>query len=138
MKRLLLIGIMLAMSVPLHGGTPRECKKEVRRVIRQVTAISRHCRSIDELGRNTLKQSTELLNIGGPAVYALSPCLATEDWKVRFWIADILGYLNNQDARRPLLRLLSNRDEPLRVRRQAYRSLRKLNVPIPDELKQGL
>jgi hypothetical protein len=101
-------------------------KIEVRLIVRELERISKDSVTLDEFGQRTLKQSQEVLQIGAPAVYSLSLCLNNKDWRVRFWIADILGYLNNPDARRPLLRLLDNNTERQAVRKRAIVSIKML------------
>jgi HEAT repeat protein len=118
------IAVIAIASVQVQGGEypTWEQKTEVRSVVRQVVLISRASTSLDEVGKRSLKQSTVILKIGAPAVYALSLYLSDSDWKVRYWIADMLGYLENPDARRPLLRLINN-DQNETVRQRAQRSL---------------
>jgi hypothetical protein len=132
--------IVLVSLLPVQGYCLPSSSDgaQARRIVHQVELISRRCGGLDDLGRNTLKQSTVLMKMGPSAVYVLSNSLTTPDWKVRFWIADLMGYLGNADAQRPLFRLLQNQNENIRVRRQAYRSLRKLKIVIPAELKRGL
>jgi HEAT repeat protein len=134
MRRALGIFIVFLLCAPCFAGSTATDKARVRAVVTEVAAVSRRVQTLDELGRRTLEQSRRIIDIGGPAVYALSPQLDTPDWKVRFWIADILGYLDNPDAQRPLLRLLTDPGENRKVRRQAYRSLRRLKVAVPADI----
>lgn len=124
--------------MPLNGAPSASDKAQVRRIVGQVARISTGCSTLDELGRSTLAQSAALLDMGPDAVYCLSLCLDSSDWRVRFWVVDILGYLDNPDAQRPLMRILADNDEDVRVRRQACRSLQRLKIEVPGELKRGI
>jgi hypothetical protein len=110
-------------------------KAKVRSVISEVENISRECDTLDEFGRKTIAQGNEMLAIGSSAVYTLSSCLNNTDWKVRFWIADMLGYLDNKDAKRPLSRLINDKKENVKVRNQAENSLKRLETPIERNIE---
>jgi HEAT repeat protein len=138
MKIIFCFAVVLLLTMPCFSEMTPAGKVQVRNIVARVGAVSRRVRTLDELGRQTLGQSRQILDKGASAVYALSPCLDTPDWKVRFWIADILGYLDNPDAQRPLFRLLGNPQENRKVRRQAYRSLRRLKITVPPDKVQGL
>lgn len=74
-----------------------------------------------------MKHGVEIMRIGETAVYALSLYTTHPDWKVRFWIVDMLGYLNNPDAKRPLIRILRNEHEKDIVYERAWKSLKSLD-----------
>ncbi|MBN1822931.1 MAG: HEAT repeat domain-containing protein [Endomicrobiales bacterium] len=105
-------------------------KQRVGRIISAVSEISRGCPDIEELGKQTLAHAQEILDMGPSAVYALSLHMGEPDWKVRFWIIDIMGYLENYDAKRPLLRAINNRHEKKAVKEQAIKSLKRLGFKI--------
>ncbi len=110
-------------------------KAKVRSIIKEVRAISIQCDELEDFGRKTIEQGKQMLSVGPFAVYALSNCLDDPDWKVRFWITDMLGYLENPDARRPLMRVINNVSEEEQVRRQAESSLKKLDVPLERNIE---
>ena len=111
-------------------------KAEVRAIVNEVQSISKRCRTLDEFGRKTIEQGKKVLSIGECAVYPLSTCLDDNtDWKVRFWIIDMLGYLENPDARRPLLRTINNAAEKEIVKQQAEKSLKRLSVPVEHNIQ---
>jgi HEAT repeat protein len=129
--------ILILLLISSAGAVmPRGAEKEkVRSVIREVESLSVKYKTLDEFGRNTMLQGKELLAIGPSAVYTLSNCLNSPDWRVRFWIADILGYLDNEDAKRPLLRLINDSNEDMRVRNKAVESLKRLETPIERNIQ---
>jgi|GEM_PF-5323190 len=129
---MLLLSFLSVASARLPGSAEKE---KVRSVIREVESISGKYDSLDEFGRNTVSQGKEVLGIGPSAVYTLSNCLNSPDWKVRFWIADMLGYLDNEDAKRPLLRLVNDKNENIQVRNQAEKSLKRLGTPIERNIQ---
>ena len=131
----ILLSLLMAFSVSSRALSSERFadaaqKARVRSIIKQVEDISKRCKTLDEFGRETVAQGKDMLSVGPCAVYALSNCLGDPDWKVRFWIADMLGYLENPDARRPLLRVIKDESENSEVRRQAEKSLKRLNIPI--------
>jgi len=133
MKTLLIVFLLLQA-----GQTKAYCalypsgaqKARVRAIIAQVGKISSGSASLEDFGRATMGQSKAILAMGPPAVYALSNCLGDPDWKVRFWITDMLGYLDNPDAKRPLKRVLDSSSEKVEVKRRAGESLKRLDTPI--------
>jgi len=132
-KPLILIMFLIASA---SAAMPRSAQKEkVRAIIGEVESLSRKYANLDEFGRNTVLQSQEVLAIGPSAVYTLSSCLNSHDWKVRFWIADMLGYMDNEDDKRPLLRLINNTNEDMRVRNQAAKSLKRFEIPMERNIQ---
>jgi hypothetical protein len=101
-------------------------KIDISIIIGEVKSLSRKCRDLDTFGRSTMVQSRKVLDMGPCAVYTLSWYLDNPDWKVRFWIADIMGYLDNKDAQAPLLRLIENENEQECVKERALMSLNRL------------
>lgn len=97
-------------------------------IMHEVENISRSTDNLDEFGKRTLKQGKEILDIGAKCIYVLSWYLDNPDWKVRFWIVDIMGYLKNMEAERPLSRVIDNPDEEKTVKDRALKSLKKLGI----------
>jgi len=111
-------------------------KARVRSIVKAVEKISKRSGTLDEFGQRTVGQGKSVLSIGPIAVYALSNCLSAEpDWKVRFWIADMMGYLENPDAVRPLTRLRDDSSQDKRVRKQAEESIKRLKAPIERDVQ---
>ena len=110
--------------------TSAQEKARVRSIINEVSAISKDCVTLEEFGKRTISQGKDILLAGSAAVYPLSGCLAGSDWKVRFWIVDMMGYLENNDAKRPLMRIIRNKNENPKVRAQAEKSLKRLDLPL--------
>lgn len=85
-----------------------------------------------------MRQSAEMLNIGPCAVYELSCLLDHPDWKVRFWIVDMLGYLENPDGVRPLQRVIGDERELDIIRERARLSLRRVTRQKKETASDGL
>jgi hypothetical protein len=131
---LVVLAVFLMPFTALSAHMPNSVEKaRVRSVIKEVENISRHCETLDEFGMATVSQGKKILSMGPVAVYALSNWLESPDWKVRFWITDMLGYLENPDAKRPLLRVIRNGAEKQIVREQAQRSLKRIATPLEHE-----
>jgi len=134
---LLTLLVVIAASLPVSGGQEPDAalKAKVYSIVREVESISRKSRTLDELGSASVLQGQEMLSAGPGAVYVLSNCLANPDWKVRFWIIDMLGYLENPDARRPLMRVIRNVSEKKQLREEAQRSLKRLDEPLEHDAR---
>jgi hypothetical protein len=121
------VGVMFISGAAAAASYPSlEEKIRVRSAVQEVAAISRRSGTLDELGRQSMRQSAAVLKEGPGAVYTLSGCLVSSDWKVRYWIVDIMGYLDNANAERPLLRVLNDTHENESVRQCARRSLMRI------------
>ncbi len=102
-------------------------------VVRALETKSRAAGSLDAFGRATMSEGKVILDLGEGAVYAVALHCGHRDWKVRYWIADMLGYLDNSDAGRPLLRMLEKEGEHPLVKQQALRSMKRLRLPLPKK-----
>ena len=133
------ITILFFAALSFAGQYPTtEEKIQARLVIKEVENISKVSESLDAFGRGTLEQGKKILGLGAASVYTLASFSEHPDWKVRFWIADILGYLNNPDAARPLERMIENRQERKEVRLRAAKSLKRLNMGVNSREKKNL
>lgn len=113
-------------------------KSKIYKIIRSIEKLSQKSKNLNEFGSKTLKQSKDILDIGHSSVYVLSTLLDNPDWKVRFWIVDIMGYLNNIDAERPLIKILNNKNERKIIRKRALKSLRMLNSDFAKFAEEGI
>jgi len=139
-KRVAVVIVLLSVcmsQVPAAARPPDAAlKARVRSIVKAVENISKRSGTLDEFGQRTVGQGKAVLSIGPGAVYALSNCLSAEtDWKVRFWIADMMGYLENPDAVRPLTRLRDDSSQDKRVRKQAEESIKRLKSPIERDVQ---
>jgi len=103
-------------------------KNRITLIIKGLAKKSEKANTLDEFGRMSMKESKEVLDMGPGAVYVLSLYWCYPDWKVRYWIADILGYLENPDAERPLQRMLQNPHERDKVKLRVQKSLKRLEA----------
>jgi len=131
---LVIFGSLLVLNA--LGPPDAEQKAKIGLIISQLEKISKKCGTLEEFGRQTVTLGMNILSIGPSAVYVLSPRINNQDWKVRFWIVDILGYLGNPDAERPLTRVINNETEQEEVREQAAKSLKRLKETPPENIDQ--
>lgn len=134
---LLFLSVTCSCLSPAFGVQPLggEVNEQVRSIILEVETASRQFAALDEFGKKTVDQGKAILSIGPAAVYELSARLDNPDWKVRFWIIDILGYLENNDAKNILIKVSVDRKEYGRIREQARRSLKLIDSPLERNIR---
>ena len=115
--------LLTAYRLPLEAGERED--QIVRSVLSEVEQISKKSGTLESLGKKTLGQSATLLDLGEESCPVLLKALKDpgEDWKVRYWIADLLGYVGNAKALPALLAVVKNPKENRRVRLRACDSL---------------
>lgn len=103
-------------------------KRHVAGVIRTLGIIAGRTKSLDSFGRSTMAQASEILDAGTPCVEFLSGNLSRRDldWRVRYWIADILGYLKSEASARVLKKMMFDKNERKEVRKRAVQSLEQI------------
>lgn len=112
-----------------------EEKKRVAAIMAEVSKISKSTEDLNEFGKMSMQQASALFAVGSNSIYVLSLYTGSEDWKIRFWIADILGFMDNPDAQRPLLKMYRNPFEKDIIRKRALSSLYRLGVfPVDKKL----
>jgi len=115
-------------KVVLDRARKNILKEEIDSVMSALRRIERRSTSLDQFGRSTMAQAARILAIGPPAIPFLSRNLSDSStrWRLRYWIADMLGYLQHPDAVRVLTRLRKNKAEHAKVREKARKSLEQL------------
>ncbi len=103
-----------------------ETWQKAESVLEKVEEIAKEY-DLGYLGRNTMNESVEMMDIGT----AVSPVLVeklkvSQNWKFRFWIVDILGFIANKDNIIPLIEVIENNTEKEIVRLRACESLKEL------------
>jgi hypothetical protein len=127
--RISILAALLLFSTASHSqAAPDTTKARVASIITELNIISANSVTLEEFGKNTIRQGAEVLSLGGDSVYLLSPYLRSRDWKVRYWIADILGYTKNKDAKKPLLKVYRDVFERKEIRKCALASLYRLGI----------
>ncbi len=103
-----------------------ETWQKAESVLKKVEEIAKKY-DLGYLGRNTMNESVEMMDIGT----AVSPVLVeklkvSQNWKFRFWIVDILGFIANKDNIIPLIEVIEDNTEKEIVRLRACESLKEL------------
>ena len=111
--------------VSLSNGLSKDLSKGI---LDQVETAARKARTLEELGKETLGQSAEILDLGEASQKALLGTLKNrkKDWKLRYWAADILGYVGNGSAVGPLLSAAGDSRHDRRVRLRSCDSLAEI------------
>ena len=86
---------------------------KVKLILKRVRITAGESQSLDSLGLATMAEAIEIMEIGSGAVKILTEELKREkeDWRIRFWLIDMLGYLNHEYAVEPLASIMLNSSE---------------------------
>ena len=83
---------------------------------------------LDYLGRNTMAEAVKIMDAGVGASEVLIKRLKTAyDWKFRFWIVDLMGYIPDRDNILPLIEIIEDPLEKDIIRFRACESLKELD-----------
>jgi hypothetical protein len=83
---------------------------------------------LEYVGRNTMVEAVQIMDIGSSASVVLIGRLKTADnWKFRFWIVDLMGYIPSRDNILPLIEIVEDPREKEIIRVRACESLKELN-----------
>ncbi len=103
-----------------------EIRQQVLRILETVQNLSQQG-SLNYLGQNTMNEAVMIMDMGKKT----SPVLGRElrknfNWKYRYWLVDILGYIEDRNNIIPLIEIIENENENLKVRLRACESLQEL------------
>jgi len=87
--------------------------QKVKSILKRVRIKADESEGLDSLGLATMEEAIEMMGVGLGAVKILTEELEKEkeDWRIRFWLIDMLGYLNNEYAVRLLTSIMLNSNE---------------------------
>lgn len=98
----------------------------VHQQIESVWQIRQEITDLNRFGRRTMAEAMKILPLGESAVDPLVSYLAWEqDWMIRYWIVDLLGYFKSGTIVETLYLLIQDDSEELDVRLKAVESLEK-------------
>ncbi len=99
-----------------------------RDTLRRVEAVSKSQPSLERFGKSTLAESAILLDLGAGAAPGLILYLKDrkKDWKMRFWAADMLGYVGDEGAVKPLRKIAESFREKKEVRKRARVAIKEI------------
>lgn len=94
-------------------------------VLSEVRQIASKTKNLEELGKQSLSQATVLLDLKEPVLPVLEQILLAreENWKVRYWVTDLVGYIGNVKTSEKLLKIVTNNKELSLIRRRALDSI---------------
>ncbi len=140
MKRYNIIIILLFLfgcsTLPVEHSKQKVISEEIRldddiiqkieKILVRVERIAEK-NNLDYLGRSTMMESVEILDMGKIVSSTLIEKLKiSSNWKFRFWIVDIMGFISSKDNIIPLIEVLENNNEKDIVRMRACESLKEL------------
>ena len=119
--------ILCLVRLPVLRAGPREDQITLG-TLKRVESIAGRETSRETFGKSTLQESAVLLDLSTQAVPGLLKHLKSRkgDWKARFWAVDMLGYVGNASAVRPLRGIASDKREKVLVRKRARRALKEI------------
>lgn len=121
------IGVSRKTPVGFREGIDDEIYQKIERILKRVENVARQ-HDLDYLGRSTLKESVEIMELGVKVSHVLVEKLKlTGNWKFRFWIVDMLGYIPNRDNIVSLIEVIEDSTEEELVRLRACESLEELS-----------
>ncbi|GEM_PF-1880056 len=103
-----------------------ETKQKIESILYRVEEIARE-NPLEYVGKNTMSEAVEIMDTGPQTAPILIGWLkGTRNWKMRFWIVDMLGYVGGVDNILPLIEVIENPDENIHVRLRACESIKEL------------
>jgi len=121
------------VSVSADKKADVELAQKVEHILNKVYKIAQK-NELDYLGRSTMSESVELMDMGAKVIPVLVEKLkVTDNWKLRFWIVDIMGYIPSKDNILPLIEVIEDNTEREEVRLRSCESLRELKYKNAKE-----
>lgn len=116
-----------------------EIEKQVNQIITTVEKICLSTDNLDLIGKKTMKQSQEIMDIGKDASLPLIKNFQNSDnYKLRYWIVDILGYLQDERNLYILEEIVQDEEENFKVRKKAAESILEINPERGREILEKL
>jgi hypothetical protein len=134
------IAAALALLAGGAGAAAPETQPDLqlaRSSLAQVESLAKTSRSLDQLGKDTLTQAATFLDLGKTGLPVLTPAVndRRKDWRVRFWAADLLGYVGVEASVPYLMKAAANEKERKEVRLRALDSI--LGICERENLRIG-
>jgi len=104
-----------------------ETVQKVEKILNRVENIAKN-RELEFLGRSTMSESVELMDMGVKVCPILvSKLKVSRNWKLRFWLVDLLGYIPSRENIISLVEVIEDSTEKEATRLRACESLMELN-----------
>lgn len=136
---------LFCFQLPSFAGMREE--ELIQSTLLQVEAISERSKTLEMLGKETLSQSSTLLDLSSASVPALLKVLQNrkKNWKLRYWATDMLGYVGDSKAAAELLKIVRDEQEVRLIRLRALDSSLEIALKdksatssSPEKRKQGI
>lgn len=118
------------------AGLDAEKQQRIEKILDSVSREADRL-SLESLGRSTMKESVNIMDVGPLAASHLIRRLKkARNWKMRYWLVDMLGYIDSRDGLWPLLEIIEDPTEKEEVRLRACEALKELNYSeVVDDLR---
>lgn len=139
-RAILLSGLLFICFILSPRYSPLFASQEeklIQNTLEQVEKICKRTKNIESLGKETLSQSAVLLDLSESSLPALIKIVRNrnKDWRMRYWAADMIGYVGNPKTVAVLLKLAQNKKEKKLIRLRALDSIAEIETRYPKELK---
>jgi hypothetical protein len=115
------------------SGFDRETRQKIEKTLKTVSSKAAN-RSLNQLGRSTMKEAVDIMDMGPQvAVLLVEKLKKSGNWKMKYWIVDMLGYIDNSNSIFPLLEIIEDPSEKQQVRLRACETLKELNYKAAVE-----
>ncbi|MEA3506371.1 MAG: HEAT repeat domain-containing protein [Elusimicrobiota bacterium] len=117
-------------------GLDKEKQQRIEKILDSVSQKASRL-SLENLGRSTMKESVDIIDMGTLAAsHLIRKLKKARSWKMRYWLVDMLGYIQSRDGLWPLLEIIEDPTEKEEVRLRACEALKELNYSeIADNLR---
>ncbi|MFH1379147.1 MAG: HEAT repeat domain-containing protein [bacterium] len=133
-----LVFLILTAEV-LSAAAEPNAMDTVHQQIEQVWRIRQDTTGLDAFGRQTMAQAMKILPLKSQAVKPLISYLTLEnDWMIRYWIIDLLGYFKSDEIVDILSAVIRDASEELDVRLKAVESMQKQEYHSADNALRSL
>lgn len=109
------------------SAVDNETQQKIESILDKIDRIAKRS-TLEYLGKSTMKESVDIMDSGPMISYILIEYLKTsENWKFRYWLVDMLGYLRTRHNIIPLIEVIEDATENVSVRIKACESVLELS-----------
>lgn len=122
--------LLLLYIIPLYLFAENSVGDMVDEQIERIWNVRQECADLDEFGRKTMKESMNILSLESECIPYLAAHLEWEnDWMIRFWIVDLIGYIKAPRVLELLSSIIEDSSEDIEIRLRAVESLAQQEYP---------
>jgi len=100
---------------------------KIKGILKEVEELAKKYRNLENFGIATMQQSIEIMDIGKRAsAFLIDELYTTSNYNFKYWLVDMLGYLNDRRNIFPLLSIIEDENEDLNLRKRAIESIKEI------------